>query len=178
MTESREWLSARSSRPQIAGWYPCSTDRDPSCYRLWNGTEWSMPVYLEDPIENWQSAAQRPAQLEVGADPYWLSARLDRFVDTQTPATMTAPEMLDAAARHIRDRAATYDKPEGERSMGQTVAAFNAITGRDLRESEGWLLMELLKAVRDFTTPGGHADSQEDRVAYAALGAEARRAGR
>ena len=31
---------------------------------------------------------------------------------------------------------ATYDKPDGERSMGKTVAAFNAVTGRDLSEAE------------------------------------------
>ena len=90
----------------------------------------------------------------------------------------TAPALLEAAAGHIRDRAATYDKPDGERSMAQTVAAFNAITGRALIESEGWLFMECLKAVRDFTTKGGHADSQEDGIAYGALRAEARRAGR
>lgn len=106
----------------------------------------------------------------------------------ETPLTVvvdppvSAVDMLNAAARHIGDRAVQYDKPQGERSMAATVAAFNAVTsrglGRALTESEGWLFMELLKAVRDFSTPEGHPDSQEDRVAYAALGAEARRAGR
>lgn len=87
--------------------------------------------------------------------------------------------LLDAAAAaHMRQRAAVYDQPSGERSMARTVDAFNAITRLELTESQGWLFMELLKAVRDFTTVGGHADSQEDRIAYAALGAEARRAGR
>jgi len=38
--------------------------------------------------------------------------------------------------------------------------------------------MEVLKAVRDFTTPNGHRDSQIDRVAYAALCAEARSLGK
>lgn len=86
--------------------------------------------------------------------------------------------LLDAAAAHMRRRAEIYDQPSGERSMARTVDAFNAITRLELTESQGWLFMELLKAVRDFTTVGGHADSQEDRIAYAALGAEARRAGR
>lgn len=85
---------------------------------------------------------------------------------------MNAHDILQAAAGHMRDRAATYDKPEGERSMGRAVEAFNAITGRDLSESEGWLLLQVLKSVRLFARPGYHADSAEDCVAYAALVAE------
>lgn len=107
-----------------------------------------------------------------------IRAHLDAMEPTNTPVVVTAVDMLTAAAKHISDRAAAYDKPEGERSMVATVDAFNAITGQALSESEGWLFMECLKAVRDFTTVGGHADSQEDRTAYSALGAEARRAGR
>ena len=87
---------------------------------------------------------------------------------------MNATDILSKAAGHMADRAATYDKPEGERSMGRAVEAFNAITGRDLSESEGWLLLQVLKSVRLFTRPGYHADSAEDGVAYAALVAEAK----
>lgn len=90
----------------------------------------------------------------------------------------TAHDLLKAAAGHMDDRGPAYDKPSGERSMLATVIAFNAITGNAISESHGWMFMECLKAVRDFTTAGGHADSQEDRIAYAALGGEARRAGR
>lgn len=83
----------------------------------------------------------------------------------------------------MRDRAATYDKPGGERSMGRTVEAFNAITGRTgdfaISESEGWLLMQILKDVRDRQRVGDpHRDSLEDCIAYAALKAESRIAGR
>ena len=91
---------------------------------------------------------------------------------------LTAPALLDAAAKHMRDRATTYDKPEGERSMGRTVAMFNAATGRDLSESEGWLLMGCLKIIRDLSRPEAHQDSVEDSIAYAALRGEARMAGR
>lgn len=87
---------------------------------------------------------------------------------------MNATDILNKAAQHMADRASTYDKPEGERSMGRAVEAFNAITGRDLSESEGWLLLQVLKSVRLFTRPGYHADSAEDGVAYAALVAEAK----
>ena len=86
----------------------------------------------------------------------------------------SAPALLDAAAMHMRDRAAMYDKPEGERSMEATVKAFNAITGQSLRESDGWLLMTLLKFVRDNQRSEPHRDSIEDAVAYAALYGESR----
>lgn len=86
----------------------------------------------------------------------------------------TAPQLLEAAAKHMADRARTYDRPEGERSMTRAIAAWNAITGRDVTEAEGWLLMQLIKDVRLFTRAGYHADSAEDCIAYAALKAEAK----
>lgn len=182
---SNEWLS---STPAVPGWYPASTEENPRGRRHWDGTGWSAPVYEGDPREHWIAARNTPASALDAPIKYqndqdvreqcarWLSSSPcpEDFVASQGSAL----SLLEAAAGHIRNRAAAYDKPQGERSMGQTVAAFNAVTGRDLSESEGWLLMELLKAVRDFTTPGGHEDSQEDRIAYAALGAEARRAGK
>ena len=86
---------------------------------------------------------------------------------------MKAAAILEKAAQHMRDRATTYDKPEGERSMGKTVAAFNAITGRDLTTAEGWLMLAVLKQVRAFQNPAvPHVDSLEDGPAYLALMAE------
>lgn len=86
----------------------------------------------------------------------------------------TAPEMLNRAAEIMAERGKQYDKPNGERSMGKCVAAFNIITGQDLSEAEGWLLLQLLKDVRQWQQPGYHADSAEDCIAYAALKAEAK----
>ena len=67
---------------------------------------------------------------------------------------MKAPDILKKSAQHMLDRAATYDKPEGERSMAKTVQAFNAITGRDITTAEGWLMLAVLKQVRAFRNPG------------------------
>ena len=61
--------------------------------------------------------------------------------------------------------------------MGKAVAAFNAITGQSLSEANGWLLMALLKMVRDNTTAEPHKDSLHDLVAYAGLYGEARLSG-
>jgi hypothetical protein len=87
---------------------------------------------------------------------------------------MKAPEILTRSAEIMAERAKQYDSPEGERSMGKAVAAFNAVTGQSLSEANGWLLMALLKMVRDNTTTEPHEDSLHDLVAYGALYGEAR----
>lgn len=87
---------------------------------------------------------------------------------------MSAVNILEKAAGHLKDRADTYDKPDGERSIGATVQAFNAITGDGLMNSEerGWLFMALLKMVR--SQQGNYkADNYEDLAAYSALMGEA-----
>ena len=87
---------------------------------------------------------------------------------------MKSTEFLQAAIDVQAERGATYDKPSGERSMYATVTAFNAITGRDLSEAEGWLLLQTLKDVRQWQNPSKyHHDSALDGVAYSALKAEA-----
>ncbi len=84
----------------------------------------------------------------------------------------TAANILRAAIGHMEQRASTYDKPEGERSMGATVDAFLAVTGVQMTEEQGWLFMALLKAVR--SQQGAYrADSYEDGAAYFALAGEA-----
>lgn len=86
----------------------------------------------------------------------------------------TAPEILQAGIGHMQDRATTYDKPEGERSMAATVAAFNAVTGDGHMDTEerGWLFMLLLKAVR-CQQGGFKLDNYEDGAAYFGLMGEA-----
>lgn len=85
---------------------------------------------------------------------------------------MKAPQFLQAGLDAMQQRAATYDKPEGERSMGATVEAFRAITGHDISEEAGWLFMAILKAVR--SQQGNYsADSYVDGAAYFGLAGEA-----
>ena len=84
----------------------------------------------------------------------------------------TAPKILDAAIKHLTARAVTYDKPEGERSMAATTAAFYVLTGKHLTEEQGWLFMALLKMVRA-QSGNFKLDSYEDGAAYFALAGEA-----
>ena len=88
---------------------------------------------------------------------------------------MSADQLLTKAADLMVERGKQYDQPQGERSMGRAVAALNIILGREaLSESEGWLLLQILKDVRDRQRQKPHPDSLEDCIAYAALKAEAR----
>jgi hypothetical protein len=83
---------------------------------------------------------------------------------------VSAASILEAGIGHMKDRAATYDQESGERSIGSTVAAFNAITGDGLMNTEerGWLFMSLLKMVR--SQNGNYKrDNYEDLAAYAGL---------
>ena len=87
----------------------------------------------------------------------------------------TANQLLNKAATLMEQRGQQYDQPQGERSMGRAVSALNIILGRDaLTESEGWLLLQILKDVRDRQRTLPHVDSLEDGIAYSALKAEAR----
>lgn len=87
---------------------------------------------------------------------------------------MKSTEFLQSAMDVQKERGEQYDKPSGERSIGAAVRAFNAITGHALEESDGWMLMGLLKLVRQAQNPEKyHHDSALDFVAYASLYAEA-----
>lgn len=98
---------------------------------------------------------------------------LPRPSDTEY-TDVSAPDFLRAALSHMQDRAATYDRPTGERSIGRATDAFKAITGDGKMDSDerGWLFMVLLKLAR--TQQGDYrADNYEDGAAYVALMGEA-----
>ena len=93
----------------------------------------------------------------------------------QQPAQSTkAQDLLHRAASLMDERGKQYDQRSGERSMQATVTAFNAIAGYHLTEADGFLLMALLKMVRDQSRETPHRDSIEDLVAYSSLYGEAR----
>lgn len=84
---------------------------------------------------------------------------------------VTASDFLREAAGLIEQRGAERDQPDGERSMAAAVAAFNALFGHQLTETEGWEFMSLLKKARK--AHGAYqADDYHDDVAYCALSAE------
>lgn len=85
---------------------------------------------------------------------------------------MIADGYLEQALDALRDRAATRDADDGERSMAKTVDAFNTIYGTELSEEMGWQFMVLLKMVRG--SQGGFlGDDYVDQAGYSALAGEA-----
>lgn len=81
-----------------------------------------------------------------------------------------AHTICQSAISTMVQRGKTYDKDDKqeERSMGKTVAAFNALTGHSLTEEQGWLFMVTLKMAR---AQQGHYkdDNYLDGTAYFAL---------
>ena len=84
---------------------------------------------------------------------------------------MNAQEILLAASEAIGDRAASRDT-EAERSMARCVAAYNALTGHELTELDGWIFMAVLKLSRS-RAGRHHLDDYIDGAAYFALAGEA-----
>ncbi|HYE70659.1 MAG TPA: DUF6378 domain-containing protein [Aquabacterium sp.] len=83
-----------------------------------------------------------------------------------TPST--APALLDAALQTLAKRGTDYDQPHGERSMAHCVRIFNAITGQQMSERDGWLFMVALKLARS-QKGAPKADTYLDGAAYFAL---------
>ena len=84
---------------------------------------------------------------------------------------MKAQQFLKEGVATMDERGKDRDAGE-ERSMGKTVRAFNALTGHDISERDGWLFMAVLKAARAATTPTGRVDDYVDGAAYFALAGE------
>lgn len=85
---------------------------------------------------------------------------------------VSATDLLLSASELIKSRGTERDKPNGERSMKRCVEAYNAMTGHNLTEVDGWLFMQYLKHARS-REGAFRRDDYEDDIAYSALKAEA-----
>lgn len=89
---------------------------------------------------------------------------------------MNATEILKTGQEVLEERAAQRDCSDGERSMAATVKAFNALTGLNLSEGQGWQFMILLKMVRG-QQGSPRADDYIDLSCYGALLGECKLSG-
>jgi len=137
------------------------------------GNDWDIFAFrILGDIEQPKTAIELQAE-EVGI-PEPVRLVDDAKPDADGYAPTTATDFLQSALNTLTQRGKDYDKPEGERSAAAVAVAFNAITGRNLTEAEVWLVLQLVKDVRQWQNPERyHADSALDCVAYAALKAEA-----
>lgn len=91
------------------------------------------------------------------------------IIEPKVTPVVKAPELLIEAADTLKERATQRDATaQGERSMKRTVDAFNALTGKNLTEAEGWEFMVLLKLVRG-RQGAFRKDDYVDGAAYCAL---------
>lgn len=97
---------------------------------------------------------------------------VDENASNNSIAAFTAQDFLEQAKQLMDERGKQYDSDSGERSAGKVARAYNAISSKDLKAEDIWLIMLLLKQVRQWTTEEGHLDSASDSVAYASLLAE------
>lgn len=145
------------------------------CDEEWSNYTWEMGAYIGKcgTVEDEMVGDHGPQLRVMFEDDYWwIKPEWLELIPLVKEASAIA--FLSKASALMQERGQQYDKPQGERSMGVTITAFNTVTGRDLKESEGWLLLQLLKDVRQWQNPDKyHADSAEDCIAYAALKAEA-----
>ena len=134
-----------------------------------------LPFIDDEPIKRMKAQDEVISIPKSELEKFGFSVSLnDQYAEIEKvrQSHRTASEIADSALKHIRERAETYDQPTGERSAAKTAKAFNAITGKDITESEVWLLLQLLKDVRQWSREDYHQDSAEDCIAYAALKAE------
>lgn len=83
---------------------------------------------------------------------------------------MHADDFLAQARATIASRKSDRDQGN-ERSMGRIVSAFNALTGNDLSERDGWVFMVVLKLARA-EVGTSNTDHYVDGSAYFALAGE------
>lgn len=83
-------------------------------------------------------------------------------------------DFLSACLQVQSQRAKQYDATgTGERSFAAAASAFNAVTGKDMKGSDVCLILEMVKLVRQYSSPDRlHEDSVLDKVSYSALWAE------
>jgi hypothetical protein len=87
------------------------------------------------------------------------------------PGGPSASTLLEKTAEILNSRGQERDKDEGERTIPQLVTVFNALTGHNLSNEDGWIFMLLLKLVR--MRGGVHKDDDYlDAIGYSALLAE------
>jgi len=99
-----------------------------------------------------------------------IKTAIEKAVITKTALDPEpAHTFLEEAVTTMKARAALRDKvEEGERSMATIVRVFNALTGLELTEAEGWSFMIILKMVRG-QQGSYNRDDYVDMGAYAAL---------
>ncbi len=124
-------------------------------------------------IGDW-TAASKVGPINMDIYNHWFYQLRHSNKNPKPEAPVTAKDFLLACIDIQEERGKQYDsKGDGERSFAAVAAAFNAITGKDLKGSDICLIQQVLKDVRQYSDPARiHEDSLLDKVSYASLHVE------
>ena len=132
-----------------------------------------------DPFDDGEATEAYNAINNYGPDVSFVAVdeaeAMEAYADikAELASPIGADEILQVANEAIAQRGVMYDSTgqQQERSMGKVVAMFNALTGHELTNEQGWKFMCLLKLAR--SEQGEFSlDSFIDLAAYAALAGE------
>ena len=136
-------------------------------YKIINNT-----LYYFSPYEVWCESSHSFSALK-NSDDYQINPNISEIVAV-SEHKKTASQYLNDCIQVQKQRGEEYDsKGTGERSFAAAAAAYNAITGHNLKGSDVCLILQVLKDVRQYSDPTRlHEDSLLDKVSYASLHAE------
>ncbi len=87
------------------------------------------------------------------------------------PQLTTAAEILKTGIDVQESRGVERDAPDGERTMGKIISAFNILEGTELTETQGWRFMVVLKLARA-VNGALNIDDYVDMASYSSLAGE------
>ena len=126
-------------------------------------------MHYDEQREKHENNTQASVQLSKGMIELTLP-----LAPEQSPELKTSIDYLHDCIAVQSDRGKEYDQQgTGERSFAAAAQAFNAATGKNLTGSDVCLVLEMVKLVRQYSSPSRlHADSVLDKVSYSSLWAE------
>lgn len=127
-----------------------------------------MDVYVSEGTEETMMINRETVRRTVAAAVGLVSKSIDHI----GIENVKADEVMAIAINTISDRGDTYDKAGEERSFEAVAIAFNAITRVGITPAEVALILQLVKDVRQWSSPDIHPDSAIDSIAYAGLKSE------
>lgn len=169
--EWANWLAQDGDDSAMWCWYREKPEAE--SLEFSDGTISAFASSRGEVIGNWQyTLEQRPSHVVESTEKVFGPVEpLESPLKTELK---TSIDYLHDCIAVQSDRGKEYDQQgTGERSFAAAAQAFNAATGKNLTGSDVCLVLEMVKLVRQYSSPNRlHADSVLDKVSYSSLWAE------
>lgn len=158
------------------GYFRKNTGAD--CPKKWHGRMWINGSRTSFECLNYLDYEPRPKEWptdESRSDIIGQNGNTgEHYEQAERRQPKSSYDFLSACLQVQSERAKQYDATgTGERSFAAAASAFNAVTGKDLKGSDICLILEMVKLVRQYSSPDRlHGDSVLDKVSYSSLWAE------